>query len=198
VAALKLMRGMYERTVTARYLSAHPEEAENFVDFHLVSRRKLMKAIDETFGPELLGQEKREEVEKQFQEVKDRFLITECEKCHTTRVNHSWSKLDVVSMAKKAGAVGDLILPAYYMPMKELHSTVDAIFARLDVGKNGLIFDGGPQRKRADDAMITAHNLILNNLELQKEHFKLTSLEEPLQKCLSDFMDIWSRSAAGA
>jgi len=61
-----------------------------------------------------------------------------------------------------------------------------------------LMFDGGPQRKRADDAMITAHNLILNNLELQKDYFKLTSLEEPLAKCLEDFMAIWSSSAATA
>jgi len=198
VAALKLIRGMYERTVTARYLSTQPEEAENFLDFHWVSQRKLMKAIDETFGPELLGQEKREEVEQKFQAVRERFTVTDCKECETTRLNYTWSKLDFVSMAKKAGEVGELIVPGYYLPMKEIHSTIDAIFTRLDSEAKGLMFDGGPQHKRADDAMITAHNLILNNLELQKDYFKLTSLEEPLAKCLEDFMAIWSRSAATA
>jgi hypothetical protein len=198
VAALKLVRGMYERTVTARYLSTHPEEAPNFLDFHWVSQRKLMKAIDETFGPELLGEEKREEVEQEFQSVKERFTITDCKECKTTRVNYTWSKLDVVAMSKKAGPVGQLIVPGYYLPTKEAHSTIDAIFTRLDPERKGLFFDGGPQRKRADDAMLTAHNLILNNLELQKDYFKLTNLEEPLRQCLADLMYIWARSAANA
>jgi Family of unknown function (DUF5677) len=198
VAALKLVRGMFERTVTARYLSTHPEEAQNFLDFHWIWQRKLMRAIDETFGPELLAQEKRSEVEQEFQNIRERFTVTDCEKCGTTRTNYTWSKLDLVSMAKKAGPVGRLILPGYYFPTKEAHSTIDAIFTRLDPERKGLVFDGGPQRKRADDAMLTAHNLILDNLDLQKEYFGLTSLEEPLQKCLADFMDIWAPSAATA
>jgi hypothetical protein len=198
VAALKLVRGMYERTVTTRYLSAHQEEAQNFLDFHWVSQRKLMKAIDETFGPELLSQEKRDEVEREFQRVRERFTVTDCKECKTTRLNYTWSKLDFVSMAKKAGPVGQLIVPGYYLPTKETHSTIDAIFTRLDPEARGLIFDGGPQRKRADDAMLTAHNLILDNLDLQADYFKLTNLEEQLKKCVSDFMYIWSRSAATA
>jgi hypothetical protein len=28
---------------------------------------------------------------------------------------------------------------------------------------------------------------------LQKEHFKLGSLGEPLQRCLQDFLDIWRK-----
>ena len=196
LAALKLVRGMFERTVTARYLSTHPEEAEDFLDFHWVLQRKLMKAIDGTFGTQLLGQEKREEVEREFQKVRERYTVTDCKECKTTRLNYTWSKLDFVAMAKKAGPIGQLIVPGYYLPTKEAHSTIDAIFTRLDPESEGLVFDGGPQRKRADDAMITAHNLILNNLELQKEYFKLTSLEEPLQRCLSDFMEIWARKTA--
>lgn len=194
VAAVRVVRGMYERTVTARYLSKHPEETDNFFEFHWVSQHRLMKAIEETFGTELLDEEKTKEVEQNFQRVKERFMITDCEKCGSTRLNHTWSKLDFVSMARNAGEIGQLIVPAYYFPTKEAHSTVGAILSRLDKEGKGLIFDGGPQRKRADDALISAHNLILNNLYLQKEHFKLAALEEPLQKCVSDFQDIWART----
>lgn len=196
VAALKLVRGMFERTVTARYLSAHPEEAQDFLDFHWVAQRKLMKAIDDTFGPELLNHEKRQEVEREFQNLRDRFTVSDCEKCKTTRLNYTWSKLDLVAMAKKAGPIGQLIVPGYYLPTKEAHSTIDAIFTRLDPESKGLMFDGGPQHKRADEAMLTAHNLILDTLDLQKDYFKLATLEEPLQQCLSDFMYIWARSAS--
>ena len=40
-------------------------------------------------------------------------------------------------------------------------------------------------------ALITAHNLILDVLDLQKEQFKLAALDKPLKKCLQDFRDIW-------
>lgn len=151
-----------------------------------------MKAIEKTMGAGLLGQEKTKEVEQNFQEAKKRFTVTACENCQSTRVNHSWSKLDFVSMASEAGKIGQLIVPAYYLPTREAHSTVGAILSRLDKEAAGLVFDGGPQRKRADDALITAHNVFLNSLYLQKEYFKLSELEEPLQKCLSDFQDIWA------
>jgi hypothetical protein len=194
VAALRLVRGMYERTVTARYLSHHPDEIDNFFDFHWVAQHRLLKAIDDTFGKELFGEDKRKEVEQNFQGVKARFTITDCKRCGTTRLNHTWSRLDFVSMARRAGEIGQLIVPAHYLPTREAHSTAGAILSRLDQEGEGLIFDGGPQRERADEALISAHNLILNNLDLQKEHFKLDALGEPLQKCLSDFHDVWVRT----
>src|SRR3989338_10311282 len=36
IGALKILRGMYERVVTARYLHFHPEETESFLDFHWI------------------------------------------------------------------------------------------------------------------------------------------------------------------
>ncbi|MGD1104868.1 MAG: DUF5677 domain-containing protein, partial [Terriglobia bacterium] len=44
VGAMKILRGMYERAVTARYLHLHPEEEKAFLDFHLVSQHRLTKA----------------------------------------------------------------------------------------------------------------------------------------------------------
>jgi hypothetical protein len=192
VAALRLVRGMYERTVTARYLWTHPEETDNFIEFHWVSQHRLLRAIEVTFGTEVLDEQKKTEIEQNFQQAKERFMITDCKKCQTTRLNHTWSKLDFVSMARNAGEIGQLIVPAYYFPTKEAHSTVGAILSRLDEESGGLVFDGGPQRKRADHALISAHNLILNNLNLQREHFKLAAMEGPLEKCASDFRDIWA------
>ena len=43
--ALKIMRGMYERVVTARYLDTNPGEAENFFNFHWVQQRRSGNAI---------------------------------------------------------------------------------------------------------------------------------------------------------
>jgi len=53
-----------------------------------------------------------------------------------------------------------------------------------------LNFDARSHSDTADMALITAHNLILNVLDLQKEHFKLATLDKPLEKCFQDFRDI--------
>src|SRR5437899_1976806 len=43
--AQTIVRSMFERAVTARYLYQHPDEAENLRDFYWVSTRKLNAAM---------------------------------------------------------------------------------------------------------------------------------------------------------
>src|SRR3954469_6231764 len=50
--ALALVRGMFERAVTAGYLRLHPEEAQAFADFDIVQRHRAAQAISETLGIE--------------------------------------------------------------------------------------------------------------------------------------------------
>jgi uncharacterized protein DUF5677 len=103
--ALKLLRGMYERCVTAWYLHFHPEETENFFDFYHVSQYKLAQAIKDTMGEDALPTEKFEELKLKRDEVRARFMVTLCPKCGTQRENFTWSKLDFVSMAREAGTI---------------------------------------------------------------------------------------------
>ena len=50
------------------------------------------------------------------------------------------------------------------------------------------MFDSAAQRGRADQALITAHNLLLNVLDLQKDCFHIQELEPLLQTCVEDYM----------
>jgi len=193
--AMKILRGMYERVVTARYLHAHPEGTDDFLDFYWVDRHRVGQAIQQTFGEAALPKEKFEEVRTRYEEVRERFMVTACKKCGTKRLNYNWSKLDFVSMAHATGATGGQIVNAYYIPMQFIHSTVPAILAGLqEETGGGLTFDAGSQRETADMALITAHNLILNVLDLQKQHFKLDALDKPLEQCFQDFKEIWTRN----
>jgi len=191
VAALRLVRGMFERTVTTRYLSEHPDAVDNYLDYYWISQHRLMGAIRETFGPGVFGDDKEEEMEQHFQNVKAKFMVTDCKKCDTKRLNHTWSKLDFVAMARATGELGKLIVPAYYLPTKEIHSTIGAVLSRLDGDAEGLVFEGGGQHKRADEALISAHNLILNCLKLQETYFQLDILKRSLEACYADFFEIW-------
>jgi len=200
IGAQKLVRGMYERAVTARYLFKHPDEVDDCTAFHRVTDRRFLKAIQSTVGPDVFTEEQTETIERDYEAVKSRFMVPDCKTCNTLRLNHTWSRKDVVSMARESEDLWHLIVPAYYVPTREFHSTLGAIFSRLDpdaVAKGeGLIFDSTAQRDRADQAIITAHTILLNVLDLQRECFHITELEPLLQSCFEDFRAILREQAA--
>ena len=193
IGAQKLIRGMYERAVTARYLYKYPEETDNYLAFHRVTDHKLMIAIQSSpIGGDVFPPEKVEKIKREFETVKARFMISDCKVCKTIRLNHTWTKVDVVSMARMADKnLSLMVVPAYIVPTREFHSTLGAIFSRLDpeaaARNEGLLFDGAAQRDRADQSLITGCNLLLNVLDLQREVFHIQELEPLLQICFEDF-----------
>jgi hypothetical protein len=190
-AAMKLVRGLYERAVTLLYLQDHPEDVEDFLDYHHVSQRKLLVAIRETMGANVIPQAIADDVEQNYEAVKDRFTVPDCKVCGTTRLNHTWhKKLDLVSMAKKT-TLGQLIVPGYFLPMRQAHSTVASLLSRLEETESGGVgFLPTAQRDSADEALLTAHNIILQVLGVQVERFKVANLKEQLETCMQDLLDI--------
>jgi hypothetical protein len=190
-AAQKLLRGLYERVVTLEYLHEHPEEIDDFLDFHLVSQRKLMIACEATMGKGTFPPEMTADIEQRYQDVKDKFMVTDCEVCGTRRPNHTWNKLDFVSMANTT-SLGRLIVPGYYLPLRQAHATVGSMLSRMVATENdGVSFEVTAQRKPADRALRVSHNIVLNVIRVEEEHFKIPSLKEKYDTCLQDFMDIW-------
>jgi hypothetical protein len=101
VAAMKLLGSMYEHTVTLRYLHDHPDEVGTFMAYDHVQQYKLMRPIVETFGTGVLPPETVADVERRYEEVKNQFMVTDCRKCGTKGINHTWNKLDFRSDGEK-------------------------------------------------------------------------------------------------
>jgi hypothetical protein len=193
IGATKLLRTLYEHAVTLHYLNEHPDYLNDFYDFSYVAEHKLLKPILETFGAEAFANKDVSEAEERFQRVKDRFRVTDCKVCGTQKLNHTWSKLDFVSMAKQTGSLGSLVVPAYYGPLTHSHSSFGALASRLEMPAcGGVSFVPTAQRKEADDALLTAHNIILDVLNVQNDRFAVPGLSEKLQTCFQDFLDIWT------
>ena len=128
-AAMKLLRSMYEHTVTLKYLHDNPNEIHAFISFDRVQQHRLTKQIIETFGEGALSAETRAAAERDYAEVKDAFMVKSCKSktCDETRVGHTWSKLDFVTMAKKARTIGFLShCPGYFVPLRHTHSSVSS------------------------------------------------------------------------
>ncbi|HXM23036.1 MAG TPA: DUF5677 domain-containing protein [Terriglobales bacterium] len=194
-AATKLLRSMYEHTVTLRYLHDHPDEVGAFIEYNRVQEYKLMQPILDTFGADALPPETIAEVKRKYEEVKEQFMVTDCKKCGTKKVNHTWSKLHFAAMAKKSGVLGTVLVPGYFLPLRHAHSTFAAMTDRMKNNDGLLSFHRESQPKLADDALRMAHNCLLMSLEIQDERFKIAGLKAAIENCVRDWAEIWAPDA---
>jgi Family of unknown function (DUF5677) len=150
---MKILRGMFERTVTARYLNRNPEEVNAFINYE----------------------------------------IDDCKKCETTRTNHTWTRLSLVSMAEKVGLKVPM-LEGYYFPMQETHATIASIERRIkfDEETQTLTYDEAEGLNDRISALRTTHYLTLHVLETLRDQFGLhEELNDQLSQCGEDFIEIW-------
>ena len=172
VAASKLLRTFYERAVTIAYLNHHPEEIQDFIDYHAVAQRKLFSSLRDIFGNEFLPPGSEDMMNSDFEEVKEQFIVPSCKKCGTKRLNHTWSRLDFVAMAKTTGTLGKMINQAYYVPMSRTHSSVAALLERIEQRQSGVLsFNPDAQRRSAALTLMTGHHIMLEVLKIQDKGF---------------------------
>jgi hypothetical protein len=192
IGGQKIMRGLYEKAVTADYLSAHPGEAIKFLDYFWVHTKKDINHQKNLYGKDHWDSEFEAEVLKEYDEVKDQFLEDLCRKCGTKKPMMSWTKLNVEAMAKAAKSpLADLYLTCYFVPTLQTHTTMGAIFARLNpLGESDTVFKAGPKREEAESVLQKAHFIILNMLNTQFSHFDL-DIEDELMDRAKDLDEAW-------
>jgi hypothetical protein len=79
------------------YPHGHPEEAQTFLNYHLVQQDKLLTRLIETFGSDILSANQTAEIRHKAAEVKEDFMAPVCDHAGTEmRLRHSWNKLDFV------------------------------------------------------------------------------------------------------
>jgi len=196
IGALQIVRGMYERQVTAAYLANHPDEIQDFLDYHHVHRRKALTHLREIYESgtleKIVDSQEQASIETRFQSVKAKFTETICVRCQKTRTMLSWSKHHTGVLAKK----GNQMLARgyyayYYRPTLLSHSTLTSLTSRLFKEEDGsFAFDVDGQRSHITEALINAHGLLLSVLELQNKHFKL-GLDEELRERFREFKETW-------
>ncbi len=190
--AQSLVRGMYERVVTAGHLAQNPTEAQAFAEFDYVQRRRAAMVLKELGDVPIDQEENLESLEENYQKVKDQFLVS-CE-CGKSRVGPSWSKLDFVSMAKRQESViRDLLVHAYYLPLQQAHSTLKSASALLQITNDEKTYRT-TYEQLSDETVRLVHILLLHALRIQLEHFQLPELDASLDVAMADHLHIFGKS----
>ena len=175
---------MYERTVTAAFVSKFPDEAARFWNFGVISYRRLLNNAKTLYGEkfkEMVPVTVVEKAEKMYEEVRHDFEDAICARCETFRIGFSWSKLDLPSMAKKAGyGLEHCYWHAFSIPTQHAHSTSMAIKSRLEQSPDGVFFERASEHTHAAVAVCVAHVVLLKMLRVQNTFFSLGLDEELL------------------
>lgn len=197
IGALQLLRGMYEREVTAAYLSRHLNDVDDFLDYHFVHMRKAVNHLKETLGSldalhKLVPPAKVDEIERNYSTVRQKFMEPLCNKCHSVRPMFSWTRHHTGVLARRGSeGLAKMYFYWYFRPTLLSHSTTSSLMARMKITEDDvLFFDGEAQRNYVKEALIGIHHLILYVLDTQNEHFKL-GLDDEIRARSEDFNACW-------
>lgn len=206
IGAEKLLRGLYERAVTARYIAMNPDKADDFVDFGRINMFKLIEPIRRAHGEGLLPANMVTELTSFHKEFKRRGRTPKgvadrlkrlfrrlFRRSDRGRSTARWTDdLSFEGMALKVGSLGRILLYGWHLPTLQVHASLQNITSRTrEMPEGGMDFDGGPQRHLADRALNFATLILLDILDLQKSYFGLTALEPLLQQCNADYLEVW-------
>ena len=187
--ALKMLRGLYERTVTCAFIVEHPEKARSFMDFAFIQEHRLMEGFLKLVTvEELNAQTKRgytvEEIRERYKIHKEKFQVPLCKNCKTTRTSISWDEKDPASMAHE---LGDIYKRLYSVCYSAANLSVHASLASAARWRNR-----GNSEDEADYYVINASWLLNLALRAQNKLFDL-DLGSDLEASWNELMELPDR-----
>jgi len=178
--AMKLLRALYERTVTTQYLMLHPQKVQQFVDFTAVHWHKLLLEADVAGVDPDIPEETRRTVEDDLIVCEAEFSERICSKktCEKTRLQGSWTKKPLPT---QAGEVNELLrklcFHGYLMPTFFLHTTFWGIKQQTTEHDNGKLelHNRENELEHAARSVVIACNLMGHLAYAVDEYYKLNS-----------------------
>lgn len=196
LGAYKILRGMYERIVTAVYIAKNPAESRVFLEEEAIQKWKLWSSALRAM-PDLKDQYTAKQIaglEEAYKKAKAKKEVSVCNKCNQPKTAEAWTRVDLFSMAQKSDkGLAELYGSCYQEPTFHSHATSFGVSSRIrrNDEDTGWTFRELSE-KEARSAVLLSHNLILRVLSLQNDYFNL-GLEEEIKKRLLAFIELWKK-----
>lgn len=191
--AYKILRGMYERVVTAMYIAKDPAEARKFALQSAIDKFKLWERTVATF-PEMAKHCTEEQI-RSLKEESDRARkqLREplCPKCRQPMPDAPWTRKGVDAMAREVDEGLYRLYGQFYLEgTAQSHANSLGMERRLKRTEHGgwTYKDTSEQEGRL--ALNLGHSLVLKSLKLQNEYFRL-GLDAEIQERIEAYVSIW-------
>jgi hypothetical protein len=199
IGAYKILRGMYERVVTAAFIAANPEEVRPFLSHVSIEKDKLLRRLQE-LKPGLVDErtpEQAKQFETDLQEAKEFVSSSMCKKCGQPITTEAWTRRSLEEMALKSDpGLAQSYAYCYLLPTFHSHATALGLEARLRQTETGYTF-AETSEKEAQNAVLYGHGVILRLLKLQNTYFKL-ALDGEVEARWQAFPRVWAGQSSGA
>jgi hypothetical protein len=195
IGGLKILRGMFERTVTTFYIHNNPDQAERFWNYFKIHKYKLIVHAKKVIPDFDKSVPKAEQGSTQAARdaVKGDYMDA-CEQCGAPRPLPSWIKGGMDAMCKTEQTLQQRYFHCYYWPTLHDHATPNNIIERMELGPNDeLQWQQDAQRGWAEIAVSNAHALVLDVLDLCNTRFKL-GIHDRIQALVEGWKKAWIRS----
>jgi hypothetical protein len=203
-AALKLLRGIYERTVVGRYIASNPDEAERFHDYNVIDAQKFSNRASGVYGSDWNPRIDPDR-QKEYEAARKEFKYEPCSQCGRPPQD-SFTRLSLPAMARtikspdrevirlrdgteKEITPEDAYLICAAMPNAHIHASMWSFFQRLKKAGDGFIWNLD-QGYQAEFALSSAHSNIPTVFEAQNDFFDL-SLHQEIKDRKRDWHSIW-------
>jgi hypothetical protein len=175
--AQKILRSMYERTVTMKYLYEHPSEVENFIEYQSIDWQQVVNACLEKTGEEL-DEPARTRLASAAADARKKFKGETCLTCKQ-RKQTSWTPKSVKELSEITGLF-HLHAYSFIFPSKSMHPTFWGVIKFLE--RESPIYN----------ILNCAHELLVHNLLIHRRHFAKNLQPTPMMKAaVNDFVKIW-------
>jgi hypothetical protein len=173
VGGLKILRGLYEKVVTAAYIARNPPAARDFADYTAIHEHKLLNRIPPEVQSKIMSESAIQRIKTRFSLVKERFTKKVCD-CGKTGIQSSWTALDMYSLALKIdNELPSLYGPAYMLPTLHLHTTAFDLKARAEESTDEVSMYGDASLHFRNEVLMPTHMLVLYMARLNNSYFGL-------------------------
>jgi hypothetical protein len=172
-----VLRVIFDRTVTLKYIAINPDQAEAFLDYDAIDWDQLMNAIQSVSGLSM-NPVARARLDAKAKEARARFKGEPCSECGQ-RKQTSWTPHSVKVLAEKV-SLNHLHTISFLMPSKMMHPTLLGLKNRLSEA-SGLY-----------NALNSMHYLLVETVLIHRRHqFGQQNVTPMMREAVRDFLRVW-------
>jgi len=174
--AQRILRTLYERTFTLKYIFENSSEAKRFMDYDALDWEQILAGIHTITGL-ALQEPGRTRLAEAAAKARIEYKQEKCSACKKPKYL-GWSSLNSKDMADRVD-LGHMRLHAFDMPSKLIHPSY--------WGLRNLISKSSPMV----NTLNCAHELIVQMVLIHRRHFAQSGFTPLMGAAIIDFLGVW-------